>query len=395
MEAAPQRTVLLVIPFFTVGGAERIFLSLLREWRRRGVRVVAVTTLQLGAHIPNQIAQVRALTPYVYELAWLFEDREDLQAGFLYFLLRRYKPDFIFTAGSDFLYRYLPAIRRHFPDIAVIDQLFNDQVHLPMNRACAPYIDCTSVPGERFARRLVEEFGESPQRVAVVRQCIRLPRTSGVRPPAGWPAGFEGKPVAGFFGRISPEKAPFDFLEIAKKIVRDLPAARFVMAGDGPDLEAVRRRIRKLGLTEIVHAAGFVEGVHDWMDACGIVILCSKIDGMPLTVLEAQALGKPVVASRVGSVPEMILDGETGVLCEPGDTGAFASAAVRLLTDKALRERMGEAARRHIYNQFREEIMLEQYFRLFERIAGRSSGGPLAAAGVPAPQATPGSFTGR
>lgn len=369
LQAPRQPTVMLVIPFFTIGGAERIFLSLFKEWRRRNTRIVVVTTLRLAAHVPNRIDQVRAFTPHVYQLPELCGGREDLQASMLYFLLRRYRPGFILTAGSDFFYQFLPAVRRHFPEIPVIDQLFNDQVHLPMNRACAPYIDCTSVPGERFARRLIEEFGESAARVEVVRQCIRLPRPSGVQPPAGWPAEFCGKPVAGFFGRISPEKAPLDFLKIAKEISARVPEARFVMAGDGPDLPAVRRQIAKLGLAGVVHAAGFVEGVHDWMDACALMILCSKIDGMPLAVLEAQALGKPVVASRVGSVPEMIVDGETGILCEPGDIGAFASAAARLLMDGQLLRRMGEAGRSRIHREFREEIMIEQYFRLFDRIA--------------------------
>ncbi len=371
LEARREPAVMLVIPFFTIGGAERIFLSLFKEWRRRNTRIIVVTTLRLAAHVPDRIDQVRGFTPHVYQLPELFDGREDLQAGMLYFLLRRYRPDFILTAGSDFFYRFLPAVRRHFPDIPVIDQLFNDQVHLPMNRVCAPCIDCTSVPGDRFARRLIEEFGESPGRVAVVRQCIRLPRPSGVEPPAGWPPEFTGKPVAGFFGRISPEKAPLDFLEIARKISARMPEARFVMAGDGPDLAAVRRRIRRLGLDGIVHAAGFVGGVHDWMDACAIMILCSKIDGMPLAVLEAQALGKPVVASRVGSVPEMIVDGETGILCEPGDLDAFASAALRLLQNGQLLRRMGDAGRERIHREFREEIMIEQYFRLFESITGR------------------------
>jgi glycosyltransferase involved in cell wall biosynthesis len=366
---------MLVIPFFTIGGAERIFVSLFREWRRRGVRVIVATTLRLPPHVPNRIDQVRSFTPHAYQIAELFEGREDLQASFLYFLIRRYKPEFIFTAGSDFLYSYLPAIRRHFPEVRVIDQLFNDQVHLPTNRACAAWIDCTSVPNQRFARRLAEEFGEPPERVAVVRQCIRMPRPSGVRPPAGWPARFAGRPVIGFFGRVSAEKAPFDFLHIAKKIHSQFPDARFVMAGDGPDLEAVRAMIRKLGLEDVVHAAGFVPGVHDWMDACEFTILCSKIDGMPLAVLEAQALGKPVIASRVGSVPEMIVDGESGLLCEPGDLEAFASAALRLLRDEELRRRMGAAGREHIHSEFREEIMIEQYFRLFERITGKRQEG--------------------
>jgi len=97
------------------------------------------------------------------------------------------------------------------------------------------------------------------------------------------------------------------------------------------------------------------------------VVVPSRLDGMPLIVFEAQGLGKPVVASRTGSIPEVIDDGVTGVLCDPGDIEGFAAAVCRLLEDGECRKRIGEAARTYAWREHRQEVMLERYYRLFER----------------------------
>jgi len=368
--ASDAPTAMLVIPFYTIGGAERIIHSLTAEWRRRGTRVVVVTTVQLAPEMPDRIDELRSFTPHVYALPALFPGREDLQSGFVYFLLRRYRPDLIFMAGSDLFYGLLPQIKKYFPEIPVIDQLFNDEVHFHTNRAFARLIDCTSVPGERIAQRLLKEFGESPDRVAIVRQCIRLPRVVPGAVPPGWPASFVGKPVAAFVGRLSPEKAPVDFVRIASKILERFPEARFVMAGDGPEMATVRKELQRRGLEDRIHLAGFLRNVHDWIAACAFTILTSHLDGMPLAVLEAQALGKPVIASRVGSVPEMIDDGVTGILCEPGDMEGFAAAALRLLESEELCRKMGAAGQEKVRREFAEDVMLARYFSLFEKVSG-------------------------
>lgn len=368
--ATATPTVMLVIPFYTIGGAERIFRSLVAEWRRRGTRVVVVTTVQLATEIPDRIDELRSFTPHVYALPALFPGREDLQSGFLYYLLRRYGPRIVFTAGSDLLYSLLPEIKKHFPQTRVIDQLFNDEVHFHTNRAFAKLIDCTVVPGNRIAHRLLTEFGEEPKRVEIVRHSIRLPRVAAGFLPRGWPEEFGQKAVVGFFGRMSREKAPLDFVRVAARVLAVREDVRFVMTGEGPELEPVRREIHRRRLTGRIHLAGFVADAHEWMAACSFTILPSRLDGMPLAVLEAQALGKPVIASRVGSVPEMIEDGVTGILCKPGDIEGFAAAALRLLESEELRRKMGTAGQEKVRREFVEDVMLARYFSLFERVLG-------------------------
>lgn len=374
-DAAP--TVLLAIPFYTIGGAERIFHSLVAEWRRRGTRVVVVATVQLAPEIPDRISELRAFTPHVYSLPALFPDREDLQSGFVYFLLRRYRPDLIFMAGSDLFYGLLPQIKKHFPETPVIDQLFNDEVHFHTNRAFAPLIDLTVVPGRRIAEKLITEHGELPSRVACIPHSIRLPPVRHTSLPKNWPPSFTGKTVVGFFGRMSLEKAPVDFVRIAAEIAATREDVCFVMTGEGPESEAVRKQIARRGLSGRLHLAGFVPDVHSWMAACSFVILPSRIDGMPLVVLEAQAMGKPVIASRVGSVPEMIEDGRTGFLCEPGDIPGFAALAIRLADSEEIRRMMGEAGRHKVRQEFSEDAMLKRYFEAFESVTCKSAPSPV------------------
>jgi glycosyltransferase involved in cell wall biosynthesis len=101
------------------------------------------------------------------------------------------------------------------------------------------------------------------------------------------------------------------------------------------------------------------------MRAADIVVLPSRIDGMPLVVLEAQALGKPVVASRVGSLPAMIADGETGFLCGVDDTDAFCRRILELARDRDRRERMGRAGRRLVMERYDAQRMVERYCEVF------------------------------
>jgi glycosyltransferase involved in cell wall biosynthesis len=144
------------------------------------------------------------------------------------------------------------------------------------------------------------------------------------------------------------------------------------MTGEGPERESVMALIRKYRLEDRIYTPGFVEDVTVLMRAAHIVVLPSRIDGMPLAVLEAQALGKPVVASRVGSLPIVVRDQETGFLCEIGDVPAFCERILQLAHDSELRERMRIAARESVVNRFGAEGMLDGYERAFQAARGRA-----------------------
>jgi glycosyltransferase involved in cell wall biosynthesis len=374
----PAGAVMMALPFFTEGGAEKIFQALARKWRERGAKLVVITTLELNPLIPDRLDVLRRETRHVYPLAQLFRGREDRAADFIYFLLRRHKVRLLYFAGSDLIYRLLPQIRSAFPHLRVVDQLFNDEVHFHSNRALSRFIDCTIVPGSRIARRLTDEYGEEASRVAIIPHGVPVPDVAQVRtglPPHGFPSGFSGKPVVGFFGRFSEEKGPTDFVRIAAKIHERFPAARFVMTGEGPEMKAVQREIRRCGLLSRFCLPGFVEDVQPWVASADVVVVPSRLDGMPLIVFEAQGLARPVVASRTGSIPEVIEDGVTGFLRDPGDIEGFAEAVCRLLESAELRSRIGAAARGKVLREYGQDVMVERYFQLFDRLARPRTGG--------------------
>jgi glycosyltransferase involved in cell wall biosynthesis/SAM-dependent methyltransferase len=373
-DPAPQPAVLMALPFFTVGGAEKIFLALVRRWRRQGTKVVVVTSLELGPSSPNRLDVLRRETPHVYDLPQILRNRQELWADFIFFLLRRHHVSLIYFAACDVMYQLLPQVRQEFPQIPIVDQVFNDEVHFYTNRAYSKSIDCTIVPGDRIARRLREEYGEPDARVAVIPHGVPISRGRPASRPS-LPLEFQNKPLVGFFGRLSPEKGPLDFVRIAASVHEKLPEARFVMTGEGSEQEAVEKEIRRRRLSRILLAPGFVPDVRPWIAACDVVAVPSLLDGMPLIVFEAQSFARCVVASRVGSIPEVIIDGQTGLLCQPGDIEGFTAAIIRLLESPETRRRIGEAARQRVLQEYTEEVMLDRYFRLFDSLlASRRSG---------------------
>jgi glycosyltransferase involved in cell wall biosynthesis len=154
-------------------------------------------------------------------------------------------------------------------------------------------------------------------------------------------AGVElGEPEVLFVGRLSPEKGIVELLEATRGM-------RLTVAGDGP-LRA-----------EVPGALGFVphEELGALYDRAAVVVLPSYSEGLPLAVIEAMAHGKPVVATRVGGIPDLVEDGVTGLLVEPRDAGGLRAALERLLADPALRVRMGEAGRSVVAHRCSREIV--------------------------------------
>jgi glycosyltransferase involved in cell wall biosynthesis len=358
---------LLALPFITVGGAEKLFQALAERVVSRGQRLLVITSITLPESVPDDAASFERITPHVYHLSTLFSSYP-LRQAFVRYLIRRYSVATLMLAGCDLVYHLLPALKSEFPGMVVIDQLFNDSVHVLNNRRYSEAIDTSVVPSEQLFTSLVKTHNAAPCSVKVIPhgvQIVEARRDVGSHP---LPAAARGKIIVSFFGRLSPEKAPDLFVDIA----RELSSHRelfFVMTGEGPEREQVLARIQKRRLGERFYTPGFVDDVVPLMRATDIVVLPSRVDGMPLAVLEAQALGKPVVASRVGSLPEIIEDQASGFLCDIGDVAAFCRRILQLARDPELRARMGIAAQQNVARKYSADIMLDAYERVFQSTA--------------------------
>jgi glycosyltransferase involved in cell wall biosynthesis len=164
---------------------------------------------------------------------------------------------------------------------------------------------------------------------------------------------------------IRPEKRPDVFIAAVEKAHRANRLVRGVIAGDGSELPRVRELA---GSSGVVRVLGHRDDVADLLAAADAVCLSSDAEGTPMVALEAMALGKPVVATKVGGVPQVVEDHSTGLLVPPHDPDAFAEALLQLASSPELARRLGERGRVRHGERFNVERMVDGYARLFDDV---------------------------
>jgi glycosyltransferase involved in cell wall biosynthesis len=165
---------------------------------------------------------------------------------------------------------------------------------------------------------------------------------------------------------LRPEKRADAFVRAVTAAHRANPAIRGLVAGDGPEAELVRREAGD----GAVRLLGARADVPDLMAAADGVCLTSEAEALPMALLEAMALARPVVATRVGGTPEAVLHGETGLLVEPGDEPGLAAALVELAADRERARRLGLAGRERQRERFDGEAMVDGYLAVLRRVVG-------------------------
>ena len=209
-------------------------------------------------------------------------------------------------------------------------------------------------------RRIVVADGVAPERAVTVHEGIDLERVAAA-PPASlheelWLP--HGSPVVGNVAALVPHKGQRHLIDAAAMVVRRVPDARFVIAGEGELRGALEHQIKALGLDKHVLLAGFRPDVLSVHKAFDIFVMSSVMEGLGTSLLDAMACGKPVVATTAGGMPEVVNDGDTGILVPPRDDRALADAIVRLLKDEQLRHRMGAAGLALAHSRFSAERMV-------------------------------------
>lgn len=175
-------------------------------------------------------------------------------------------------------------------------------------------------------------------------------------------------PVAGIVAALRPEKNHEMFLQVAALVRKDVPDAQFLVIGDGPERAKLERIAAELNLESTVRFLGTRNDIPELLAALDVFLLTSRIEANPVSILEAMATGKPVVAPRVGSISESVNDGETGFLIEPNDTQQAAAAVVRLLLRPELAQRLGQAGRAAVVERWSLERMVEGYEDLITEV---------------------------
>jgi len=179
--------------------------------------------------------------------------------------------------------------------------------------------------------------------------------------------------VINFTGRIVGRKG-LDILIPAFARNSELTlSSRLLIVGTGPYEQRAKEMVSDLGIGDKVRFLGHSSEVARYYQTSDIFVLPSYAEGMPNSLLEAMACGLPVIASRIGGVVDVVEDGKSGILFEPGNVSELASAIVRLLRDDELRQRLGTEARKRIVENFSIEKVAEEYIELYEEIIAPSS----------------------
>ncbi|HTI68661.1 MAG TPA: glycosyltransferase [Candidatus Limnocylindria bacterium] len=140
----------------------------------------------------------------------------------------------------------------------------------------------------------------------------------------------------------------------------------------GSSFAPFHEEVRRLGLEDRIIVREKVNDMEQYLPAADLGLVTSDSESFCLSILEAMFFGHPSVATRVGGIPEVVTDGETGVLAAPGDAAALAKAASRLIQDPAYRRRLGASARHHAYQHFSADAIVPQYEALYRRVCGLS-----------------------
>ncbi|MSR37174.1 MAG: N-acetyl-alpha-D-glucosaminyl L-malate synthase BshA [Gemmatimonadetes bacterium] len=235
---------------------------------------------------------------------------------------------------------------------------------------------------EFLREETVRGFGVPRERIKVIPNFIDTTRYRRGREPCHRTTlAPSGEKIVMHVSNFRPVKRVTDVIEVFARLLRSV-RARLILVGDGPERPRAMERAEELGVESNVLFLGKNSSVDELLSCCDLFLLPSESESFGLAALEAMACGSPVVASRIGGLPEVVTEGESGYLLPVGDVEGMAAAAVAILSDGATWRRMSAAARETAVSRFESDKVVPVYEDLYrEVIAG--GGAPLAAAFEP------------
>jgi N-acetyl-alpha-D-glucosaminyl L-malate synthase BshA len=170
-----------------------------------------------------------------------------------------------------------------------------------------------------------------------------------------------------------PVKRATEVVDVFHRLQELGHGIKLLLVGDGPDRTSAEHRARELGVFDDVRFLGKQEPVEEILSIADIFMMPSGSETFGLAALEAMACGVPVIASRIGGLPELVIDGETGFLCDLGDIDSYTQAADRLLKDDDLHKKMAAASRARAKDQFDTDIIVPRYESYYEQVIERAA----------------------
>ncbi|MGD0655174.1 MAG: glycosyltransferase [Thermoguttaceae bacterium] len=353
--------VMFVITNMPVGGMEALTVELIRRLDRSRFEPELCCLKYfdvLGEDLAQEIPAFSGLLKHKYDFAVLWRLKK---------LPRQRRIDAVVTigAGDKMFWGRLAGWMAGVPVIcsALHSTGFPDRVEL-LNRLLAPLSDAFIGVAKTQGLYLAEKEGCPAAKVRVIPNGVDVERFHPRWPIASLQREFclsVDSPVAGIVAALRPEKNHELFLQAAKLIHEALPTVKFLVIGDGPRRGELECLARELGLAGAVRFTGTRGDVPEMLSLVDVILLTSRMEANPASILEAMACEKPVVATRVGSVAETVLDGRTGYLVPPGDAYRLAERTLELLCHPDQAALMGRAGREHVIAHWSVDRMVKGY----------------------------------
>lgn len=180
----------------------------------------------------------------------------------------------------------------------------------------------------------------------------------------------EDEKILMHISNFRPVKRTMDVVDIFKQVNAQVPA-KLLFVGEGPDLPKVHQALQDLNLLDRVYFLGKRESVAELISMADVLLLPSEKESFGLVALEAMACGVPTIGSRAGGIPELISDGETGFLCDVGDTACMAQKVLSLLQDEVLYAKFSEACIVRATTHFGKDEHADHYEHIYYRVLGK------------------------
>ena len=169
-------------------------------------------------------------------------------------------------------------------------------------------------------------------------------------------------------GRISQQKAPDVFIKMAKQVKDEVPNAHFIIVGNGNQEDEIRKYAKDNGFSDSLHITGWVDDPMSYVELFDVACLLSRWEGFGLALPEYMMAGKPIVASRVDAIPNIIRNGENGLLVEMDDDIGACEAVLRIYWDKSLKDKLVLQGMEDVHNRFNARRVSEEHEILFENM---------------------------